>query len=78
MTTFVHVRVVDHAHAHRVADAELDAPASAAEAIDREGRLQGTHRLDRRRTAGFKVARTVEFREELPPTATGKVLEDRL
>ncbi|MEU6354378.1 FadD3 family acyl-CoA ligase [Streptomyces sp. NPDC047072] len=32
----------------------------------------------RERMAGFKVPRAVEFREELPLTATGKVLKDRL
>jgi acyl-CoA synthetase (AMP-forming)/AMP-acid ligase II len=32
----------------------------------------------REHMAGFKVPRTVEFREELPLTATGKVLKDRL
>ncbi|KOU57001.1 fatty acid--CoA ligase [Streptomyces sp. MMG1533] len=32
----------------------------------------------RERMAGFKVPRSVEFREELPLTATGKVLKDQL
>ncbi|NEB02775.1 FadD3 family acyl-CoA ligase [Streptomyces sp. SID13726] len=32
----------------------------------------------RKRMAGFKVPRAVEFREELPLTATGKVLKDQL
>lgn len=44
------------------------APVSEAELID----------WSRRRMAGFKVPRTVEFREELPLTATGKVLKDQL
>ncbi|MFI9834081.1 FadD3 family acyl-CoA ligase [Streptomyces sp. NPDC051913] len=43
-------------------------PVSAAELID----------WSRERMAGFKVPRTVEFREELPLNATGKVLKDRL
>ncbi|MEU1276488.1 hypothetical protein [Streptomyces sp. NPDC005799] len=32
----------------------------------------------RDRMAGFKVPRSVEFREELPLSATGKVMKDHL
>ncbi|WP_030620653.1 FadD3 family acyl-CoA ligase [Streptomyces fulvoviolaceus] len=39
---------------------------------------EGLIAWSRERMAGFKVPRTVEFREELPLTATGKVLKDQL
>ncbi|MGW3285855.1 FadD3 family acyl-CoA ligase [Streptomyces sp. NPDC001002] len=48
--------------------------------VVRHGQVSAQELIDwsREHMAGFKVPRTVEFREELPLTATGKVLKDRL
>ncbi|MGW1215014.1 FadD3 family acyl-CoA ligase [Streptomyces sp. NPDC002499] len=48
--------------------------------VVRHGSVSEQELIDwsREHMAGFKVPRTVEFREELPLTATGKVLKDRL
>ena len=48
--------------------------------VVRRGLVSEEELLDwsRKRMAGFKVPRTIEFREELPLTATGKVLKDQL